>query len=280
MLALGKNLHRIIGFRGTTGIRSSARIATPLQNRLSSPRLPKRDLKYSKFLHQEKVPLRQFADTFMEGTSSTYIEDMFRSWSHDPTSVHSSWASYFKNLEAGVPSGEAFTAPPRPGTKLPPFSATARPGQDVSLDVISENMRLMLLIRSYQIKGHVVADLDPLGLTKHEVPPELDLRSYGFTEADLDREFHVGGIGYGLISGFLADRPTITLRELLSRLREVYCGTIGVEYLHIQDREKANWIRERLETPNPWTFTTEEKVRVLDGLTRATHFERFLALKV
>lgn len=51
-------------------------------------------------------------------------------------------------------------------------------------------------------------------------------------------------------------------------------------YLHIQDREQSNWLRERLETPNPWTFTTEQKVRVLDGLTRATHFERFLALKV
>lgn len=130
-------------------------MGTPVQNRFSSPRVAKRDLKYSKILHQEKVPLRQFADTFMEGTSSTYIEDMFRSWSHDPSSVHSSWASYFKNIEAGVPSGQAFTAPPRPGTQLPTFSATARPGQNVSLDEISENMRLMLLIRSYQIKGNI-----------------------------------------------------------------------------------------------------------------------------
>jgi 2-oxoglutarate dehydrogenase E1 component len=227
------------------------------------------------------VPLAQLSETFLNGTSGLYVEEMFQIWRQNPSAVHPSWNAYFKNVEAGLRPGEAFQFPgsilghaPRPAA---PGAATATVTGNIT-QTVTDSMRALLLIRAYQVRGHLLADLDPLGLTSHEIPPELDIASYGFTQADLDREIQIGD---HIISGFLsASRPQVTLRDLLKRLKETYCGTIGFEYMHIQDREKCNWLRDRIETPAKVEYNKEQKIVILDRLLWATEFEMFLAKKV
>lgn len=144
----------------------------------------------------------------------------------------------------------------------------------VSNQTIQESQRLMLLVRAYQVMGHTAAALDPLGLLERKETQELDPAFYGFTEKDLDREFFIGVWNQ---EGFLSEnRPVRTLREILTRLRETYCGTVGYEYMHIPSRSKCNWIRDRIETAEPPKFTVEKKLNVLDRLTWGEKFESFL----
>jgi len=138
-------------------------------------------------------------------------------------------------------------------------------------------MRLLLLVRAYQVNGHMKAKLDPLGLEEREIPLDLDPGLYGFTEADLDREFF---LGVWRMSGFLSEnRPVQTLRSILNRLEQAYCGTIGYEYMHIPDRDKCNWLREKIETVTPRGYNAERRLVMLDRLIWSTQFENFLATK-
>jgi 2-oxoglutarate dehydrogenase E1 component len=215
--------------------------------------------------------MKQLSESFLNGSSSIYVEQMYQSWKKDPLSVHASWAAYFQNIEKGLPPGSAFQLPPSTITSSYQTSSV------INEKEISDCMKVLLLIRAYQVSGHLLANTDPLELTTKEIPPELQLNSYGFTESDLDREFY---IGTATMSGFLAaNRPKMKLRDIIQRLKETYCGTIGYEYMHIQDRSKCNWIRERIETPIQHQFSKEEKLIILDRLIWATNFEGFCALK-
>jgi 2-oxoglutarate dehydrogenase E1 component len=140
---------------------------------------------------------------------------------------------------------------------------------------------IVALIRAYQSAGHHEANLDPLGINDTDLNStpiqELKLERYQFSEADMDTEVH---LGLPMLKGFLdPDRPTTTLRKLLTRLKETYCESIGVEYMHIGDRNICNWIRERVETPQKYSFSKEEKLVILERLISADLFERFLAQK-
>ncbi|XP_058099090.1 uncharacterized protein LOC131243620 [Magnolia sinica] len=200
------------------------------------------------------VPLSKLTDNFLDGTSSVYLEELQRAWEVDPSSVDESWDNFFRNFV-----GQAATSP------------------GVSGQTIQESMRLLLLVRAYQVNGHMKAKLDPLGLEEHEIPDELDPGLYGFTEADLDREFF---IGVWRMSGFLSEnRPVQTLRSILTRLEQAYCGTIGYEYMHIPDREKCNWLRDKIETVEPRKYDHDRRKVILDRLIWSTQFENFLATK-
>lgn len=200
------------------------------------------------------VPLSKLTDSFLDGTSSVYLEELQRAWEADPNSVDESWDNFFRNFV-----GQATTCP------------------GISGQTIQESMKLLLLVRAYQVIGHMKANLDPLGLEKPEIPSELDPSVYGFAEADLDREFF---LGVWKMSGFLSEnRPVQTLRNILTRLEQAYCGSIGYEYMHISDREKCNWLRDKIETPTPKQFTRERREVILDRLAWSTLFENFLATK-
>jgi len=212
---------------------------------------------------------------------------MYRAWKVNPSSVHASWASYFNSIEQGAAPGEAYQSPPtlhgatRSGAQtfeMPTPSTTQQVAENQRL---RDSMRLMLLVRAYQVRGHLLARLDPLTdgkLYRGPEPQELLPTTYGFTEADMDRPIDLAG--ENLILGFLhSGSPYRTLREILTRLRETYCGSIGIEYMHIPDRTECNWIRERVETPQQHSFTKEQKYHILDRLTWATLFERFLGTK-
>lgn len=200
------------------------------------------------------VPLSRLSDNFLDGTSSVYLEELQRAWEADPQSVDESWDNFFRNFVG---------------------QASASPG--ISGQTIQESMRLLLLVRAYQVNGHMKAQLDPLGLEEREIPVDLDPGLYGFTEADLDREFF---LGVWRMSGFLSEnRPVQTLRAILSRLEQAYCGTIGYEYMHIPDRDKCNWLREKIETVTPRGYNAERRHVMLDRLIWSTQFENFLATK-
>ncbi len=112
---------------------------------------------------------------------------------------------------------------------MAPLTAAA-----LSAQTIHESMKLLLLVRAYQVAGHFMADLDPLGLDPRPAPSELDPATYGFTEADLDREFYLGS---WRMAGFMSEeRPVRTLREVLGRLRDAYCGKIGFECVEWRGR--------------------------------------------
>ncbi|KAF2318683.1 hypothetical protein GH714_010040 [Hevea brasiliensis] len=200
------------------------------------------------------VPLSRLTDSFLDGTSSVYLEELQRAWEADPSSVDESWDNFFRNFV-----GQAATSP------------------GISGQTIQESMRLLLFVRAYQVNGHMKAKLDPLGLEEREIPEDLDPALYGFTEADLDREFF---LGVWRMAGFLSEnRPVQTLRSILTRLEQAYCGSIGYEYMHIADREKCNWLRDKIETPTPMQYNRQRREVILDRLIWSTQFENFLATK-
>ena len=134
-----------------------------------------------------------------------------------------------------------------------------------------DSIRAMMLIRTYRVRGHLAARLDPLGLSRMDVPPDLTPAYHGFTNADLDRPIWVGGA-----LGF--DRATV--REIVAVLQETYCGHIGFEYMHISDVEERRFIQERIETAEDTVqFTPEGKQSILTKLIQAEQWEKFLARK-
>ncbi|KAK3164311.1 hypothetical protein QOZ80_1AG0015720 [Eleusine coracana subsp. coracana] len=141
------------------------------------------------------------------------------------------------------------------------------------------SMQLLLLMRDYQVYGHMMAAVDPVGLD--DVPDDItnNLELYGFTEADLDREFFLGGVSSRFLS---SDNNKQTLREMVAKLRRAYCGSIGYEYMHIPDREKREWLRDRIESSASSSSSSTNLVLpcclvILERLVRATRLESFLA---
>ncbi|HZD25470.1 MAG TPA: 2-oxoglutarate dehydrogenase E1 component, partial [Alphaproteobacteria bacterium] len=127
------------------------------------------------------------------------------------------------------------------------------------------------LIRAYRVRGHLIADLDPLGLARQTYHPDLDPATYGFTEADYDRPIFIN---------YVLGLETATLREILDILRRTYCGSIGVEFMHIISPEEKAWIQERIEgRRKEVSFNDHEKRAILRTLVEAEGFERFLHMK-
>ena len=135
--------------------------------------------------------------------------------------------------------------------------------------MLEKQMQVSTLIRVHRVRGHLIADLDPLRWKTPKLPPELDPATYGLTIWDLDREFFTGGVG---------GTERLTLGDLLGMLRNAYCRTIGVEYMHIQDFAEQRFIQSRLEgvTYEP---SKERKHRIVERLNAAEAFEKFLATK-
>ncbi|EDO63862.1 AGAP006366-PA [Anopheles gambiae str. PEST] len=225
------------------------------------------------------------AEPFLNGSSSNYIDDMYNAWLRDPASVHASWDAYFRNNSYAAPPSLApvpknhVPAAQYLGSSLPAVAgAGAAVGGRIDDKLIDDHLAVQAIIRSYQIRGHNVARLDPLGINSADLddktPPELLYSSYRFEEADMERVFKLPSTTF--IGG---KEKFLPLREILGRLEKAYCNKIGVEFMFINSLEQCNWIRERFETPNIMTYTNEEKRLILARLTRATGFEAFLAKK-
>ncbi|KAK9449423.1 thiamine diphosphate-binding protein [Limtongia smithiae] len=217
-------------------------------------------------------------DSFLDGNSANYIDEMYDAWKTDPTSVHISWQVYFKNMESqGVQPSRAFIPPP---TIVPPAAGVPYvvPGAGLggNTEIVS-HLKVQLLVRAYQVRGHLKAKLDPLGIRQATIPKELTLEHYNFTASDLDTEFNLGP---GILPWFAVDgRTKMTLREIIDACERTYAGAYGVEYIHIPDRAECDWIRQRIEVAQPYAYSVDEKRRILDRTIWATSFESFLATK-
>jgi 2-oxoglutarate decarboxylase len=147
--------------------------------------------------------------------------------------------------------------------------------QQVNTDVAKE-AAVVNLINAYRTRGHLIANTNPLG-NEPAYHPELDPASYGLTIWDLDRPFLAGAVKApsGAIGSYM--QPYETLREILDRLRSTYCGSMGVEYMHIQDPEQKQWLQDRMEpTMNLWKLDDSVRQRILNRLIQAEEFEHFL----
>jgi 2-oxoglutarate dehydrogenase E1 component len=218
------------------------------------------------------------ADAVLSGANAQYVDATFRQWSKDPTSVHSSWATFFATgAYTAPPSLVAGATSPVPGSVIG-ASAPVSSASSGSADV--KTIKVLDLIRAYQANGHAVAKLDPLErmAPRNGPHPELTLAYHGLGEADLDTTFHVGL--YPELSGFLSPSAGAqTLRQILARLEEVYAGPIGFELQHVTSQEELQWLRAQIETATAPTFDKEDKTRVLNRLAWATQFESFLKTK-
>ncbi|XP_051174483.1 2-oxoglutarate dehydrogenase complex component E1 isoform X3 [Leptopilina boulardi] len=230
---------------------------------------------------------RVATEPFLNGSTSSYVEEMYNAWLQDPSSVHVSWDSFFRNSTAGAAPGLAYQAPPSlapsynqiPLSSLLPLGGGSQIGQvPVNEKIIDDHLAVQAIIRSYQIRGHHIAKLDPLGINSADLddrhPQELLYNYYSFEESDMDRVFKLPSTTF--IGG---KEKSLPLREILKRLESTYCGHIGVEFMFINSLEQCNWIRQKMETPGVMEITNDEKRLILARLTRATGFEAFLAKK-
>src|SRR5579864_630960 len=139
---------------------------------------------------------------------------------------------------------------------------------------IAKEAGIIQMINAYRVRGHLIADLDPLG-SEPAYHAELDPETYGLTIWDLDREFLTGTLGEAIGEG--GPKPVATLREILETLRQTYCGKIGCEYMNIQVPEQKRWLQQRMEPgANNWPLPAENRLRILRNLIAAEEFEHFL----
>ena len=237
--------------------------------------------------------------SFLNGANAPFIAELYDRYQSDPASVDDSWRTYFDQLmdEAGAARGEvvgASWAPkttrvigvedpdaPRPAmapraandtAEGPPAAASGAPASAAEIrQATLDSLRAIMLIRAYRIRGHLIANLDPLGLEAPEPHPELDPKHYGFTDGDWDRPIFIN---------YVLGLESATLRQIVSILKDTYCGSIGVEYMHMQDPDQKQWIQARIEQiRNQTEFTSRGKAAILERLTAAELFEKFLGRK-
>ncbi len=228
-------------------------------------------------------------NTYEYGGNAVYIAEMYEKYLKDPTTVDASWRDYFKNFNdqprqvnqdfkggawgrtRSQVIGVAEVIDPR-NAKVEKGAKAPNANNNVSQEAL-DSIHAQMLMRAYRVRGHMIADLDPLGLsvTAKESHPELDPARYGFTEADYGKEIAVDGwLGY----------DKLTLAEILGILTESYCKTFAVECGQVQIRERRNWLQNRIEKAlgRP-SLTAEEKKAVLQQLIETVGFEEFLQKK-
>lgn len=219
------------------------------------------------------------SESFLTGANATVLEDMYERYLVDPSKVQPSWVAFFRNLEADVPPGEAIAVRRANRNTFSNIPSTMTEGKDL-FQVSEDTIKLMSMIRAFRHRGHLVADLDPLRIDEDSVAnvlvpyktrQELEPSYYGFTEADMDREF--------VVSGELPGPPVRKLREVVDMLRKVYLGKVGYEYRHMLSKEEKVWLASHVEAARQPVLAPDEKKTVLRDLADSELFEAFLAVK-
>ncbi len=209
-------------------------------------------------------------ESALYGTNLTFVAELYARYLKNPQSVDSSWCSFFSQLgddEVAVLQdlGGASWASASSSVVEPSATAPSNNIENTGREATLHSIRALMLVRAYRVRGHLNASCDPLGLEAKEIHPELDYRSYGFSDADLDESIFIDHV-LGL--------ECATLREIIQILQETYCGNIGVEFLHIQDPDQKSWIQCRIEgIHNQTSFTEKGKRAILERLVEAEGFE-------
>ncbi|HMJ99814.1 MAG TPA: 2-oxoglutarate dehydrogenase E1 component, partial [Reyranella sp.] len=241
--------------------------------------------------------MRAEQTSFLFGANAPFIEELYARYLGDPNAVDAEWRTFFEALgeqksdvlaevrgASWAPNGAHVIGAVDPETLPSPANrnvkgngaaapaAIAGKTEEAIRAAALDTSRAFLLIRSYRIRGHLEADLDPLGLIRHARHRELDPATYGFGDGDWDRPI--------LIFGSLGLGESATLRQIWDRLRKTYCGKIGVEYMHISDPDQKAWIQERIEhVENRTEFTPEGRHMILERVVEAEGLERYLGVK-
>jgi 2-oxoglutarate dehydrogenase E1 component len=215
--------------------------------------------------------LKQFAQSSQLGANAAYIEDLYEQYLVAPDSVGPAWKTYFDGVKGRDGAGDV------PHSAV--IAAVAEAGRQAARGVVAagagpgdERERAVgRLITAYRSRGHLRAEIDPLGMMEKPDAPDLDLPFHRLTDADLNDEFSTGGV---------AGRERMKLRDLLGLLKSTYTGSIGAEFMHITDAEQRRWMYERLETAGGnYRRSDEDKRRILERLTAAEGLERYLHTK-
>ncbi|MCB9552990.1 MAG: 2-oxoglutarate dehydrogenase E1 component [Myxococcales bacterium] len=213
------------------------------------------------------------ADEPINGANLAFVEALYGRFLDDPHSVSDDWRAYFERLDGHVETRDLRgpTAPVRSIFNPPGGARATTAGEHAAgLEVAARQDRVDQLVRAYRVRGHMIAQLDPLGLSR-DIHPELDLAHYDLDERDLDKPFSARTLGGPAV---------LTLREILDRMRRTYCGYIGVQFMHIDDIHIKSWLQTRMEsTKNQLTLTRDQQIRVLTKLTDAENFEQFIHKK-
>jgi 2-oxoglutarate dehydrogenase E1 component len=241
------------------------------------------------------------ASSFLHGANAQYLEELERRYREDPDAVDEAWAQFFREMDdepapAG-PSWERADWPPQPGDELTAALTGEWPGESRPAEAkaagekivakaaergeaisdaqvrraVTDSIRALMLIRAYRIRGHLAADLDPLGMRAHSEHPELDPATYGFRPEDMDRHVFIDNV-LGL--------ELATVGEILALVKRTYCGTFALQFMHISDPEQAAWLKERIEGYGKEVkFTEEGRRAILNKMVQAEGFEKFLHVK-
>ncbi len=236
------------------------------------------------------------------GMSSAYLTDLYAQYRANRNAVDASWAQFFESLgdDANTLMAElhgASWAPNQPANTDDPTilptpaahvakgdnksdkpaadkTASPAPSGGVSLEklnaAVADASRLSMLIEAYRMRGHLLSSLDPLGLWQPKEHPDLSPQTYGFTQQDLDRPIAVNQLGF----------TTATINDVLTRLKTLYCGTIGFEYMHVQDPAQRHWFKRHIEDePHQSQLTADDQRNLYNDLVRAEGLELFLQKK-
>ncbi|OYU18971.1 MAG: 2-oxoglutarate dehydrogenase E1 component [Rhodobacteraceae bacterium PARR1] len=251
-------------------------------------------------------PNDQFrASAFLDGANADYIDQLQARYATDPASVDAAWAELFRSLgdseldakrAASGPSWARADWPPSPTDDMTAAmtgewpAAPAKEGKAAAAKIVAkaeekgvsltdaqlqravlDSVRALMLIRAYRIRGHLIADVDPLQMRDQTVHPELDPRSYGFSDADMDRPIFLDKV-LGL--------EMASMRQIMEIVKRTYCGTFALQYMHISDPEQAGWLKERIEGyGKEIAFTREGRKAILNKLVEAEGYEKFLHVK-
>ncbi|MFQ5622818.1 MAG: 2-oxoglutarate dehydrogenase E1 component [Paracoccaceae bacterium] len=251
----------------------------------------------------EQSPNELFhSSSFLQGHNAEFIEQLYARYADNPDAVDEGWRRFFRSLgddggdvrrQASGPSWARTDWPPAPRGELIAAldgqwaretateidgkirAKAAEKGVEITeaqaRRAVVDSIRALMLIRAYRVRGHLIADLDPLKLSKPQPHPELDPRRYGFTEADMDRPIYIDNV-LGL--------ETATLGEILALVKRTYCGTFALQYMHISDPQQSAWLKERIEgLGKEIHFTREGRRAILNKLVEAEGIEKFLHVK-
>ncbi|GFN45682.1 2-oxoglutarate dehydrogenase E1 component [Candidatus Regiella insecticola] len=210
--------------------------------------------------------------SYLAGANQSYIEQLYEDYLTDAASVDQHWRSIFQQLPATIENQpEQFHSKIRDELRrLAKMAKTSCSSHDPQAD--AKQVKVLQLINAFRFRGHQHANLDPLGLWQQKPVPELDPGFHHLTESDLQETFNVGS--------FVVGKDTMKLADLHQALKQTYCGSIGIEYMHITNTEEKRWIQQHIESVvGKPLFNDDEKRRFLDELTAAEGLERYLGTK-
>ena len=225
--------------------------------------------------------------SFLGNNSSEFVEALYVEYLNNPENISEQWRNFFHGLKENKdkiikningpswsPQKKVKISSNQNNRLLKKNNGNIETINQKDLNILSsakDSVRANMLVRAYRIRGHLISNLDPLGLQKREEHSELRSETYGFSNKDLDKEIFLDGV-LGI--------QTASLKDILSIAKKTYCQNIGFEFMHMSDPEERQWVRDRIEKREQTiNFTDNGKKAILNKLIEAEGFEKFLQVK-